>query len=106
MRRCRLDALALALLTACATTPHPPLTNTDPYERELAALRYEARLFTVSDPDPEPVEVAEEDFHRAMRTMLPEVPPSALPRSQHSGCCPSPWRAACWQRSMRAAWCA
>jgi hypothetical protein len=80
MRSCRLDALALALLTACATTPHPPLTDTDPYERELAALRYEARLFTVSDPDPEPVEVTADDFHRAMRTMLPEVPPSALPK--------------------------
>jgi hypothetical protein len=80
MRACRLDALALALLTACATTTHPPLTNTAPYERELAALRYEARLFTVNDPDPEPVEVAEEDFHRAMRKLLPDVPPSTLPK--------------------------
>jgi hypothetical protein len=34
----------------------------------------------VSDPDPEPVEVAEEDFHRAMRKLLPDVPPSALPK--------------------------
>lgn len=76
----RLDALALALLAACATTPHPPLSNTDPYERELAALRYEAHLFTVSAPDPEPVEVSEEDFHRAMRKLLPDVPPSALPK--------------------------
>jgi hypothetical protein len=80
MKCCRLDALALALLAACATTPHPPPTNTDPYERELAALRYEAHLFTVSDPDPEPVEVSEEDFHRAMRKLLPDVPPSALPK--------------------------
>jgi len=80
VKSCRLDALALALLTACATTPHPPLTDSDPYERELAALRYEAHLFTVSDPDPEPEEVAEEDFHRAMRTMLPGVPLSALPK--------------------------
>jgi len=76
----RLDALALALLAACATTPHPPLTSTDPYERERAALRYEAHLFTVSDPDSEPVEVSEKDFHRAMRKMLPGVPPSALPK--------------------------
>jgi hypothetical protein len=80
MRCCRLDAVALALLTACATTPHPAPTDTDPYERELAALRYEARLFTVSDPNPEPVEVAEEDFHRAMRKLLPDVPSSALPK--------------------------
>jgi hypothetical protein len=49
-------------------------------ERELAALRYEAHLFTVSDPDPEPVEITEEDFYRAMRKMLPDVPPSALPK--------------------------
>jgi hypothetical protein len=76
----RLDALALALLTACATTPHPPPTDTAPDERELAALRYEARLFTLSDPDPEPVEVDEEDFRRAMRALLPDVPPSALPK--------------------------
>jgi hypothetical protein len=80
MKCCRLDALALALLTACATTPHPPLTDTDPYERELAALRYEARLFTADDPAPEPVEVTQEDFHRAMRTLLPEVTPSARPK--------------------------
>jgi hypothetical protein len=80
MRCCRLDAMALALLTACATTPHPPHTSTELYERELTALRYEARLFTVSNPDPEPVEVDEEDFHRAMRKLLPDVPPSALPK--------------------------
>jgi hypothetical protein len=80
MKCCRLDALALALLTACATTPHPPLTETDPYARELAALRYEARLLSVSEPDSEPVEVDEEDFRRAMRKLLPDVPPSALPK--------------------------
>ena len=80
MKGCRLDAVALALLTACATTPHPAPTNTDPFERELTALRYEARLFTVSDPDPEPVEVDEEDFRRAMRALLPDVPPSGLPK--------------------------
>ncbi len=80
MKCYRLDALALALLAACATTPHPAPTSSDPYEKELDALRYEARLFTVSDPDPEPVEVDEEDFHRAMRELLPDVPPSALPK--------------------------
>jgi hypothetical protein len=80
MRACRLDALALALLTACATTPHPIPTDTDPFERELAALRYEARLFTVSDPDPALVEVDEEDFRRAMKALLPDVPPSSLPK--------------------------
>ncbi len=80
MRCCRLDAVALALLAACATTPHPAPTGTDPYEHELTTLRYEARLFTVSDQDPEPVKVDEEDFRRAMRTMLPDVPPSALPK--------------------------
>src|SRR4051812_17347908 len=78
MKCCRLDALALALLTACATTPHPSLQDVDPYERELATLRYETYLFTGNAPGDEPVEVAEEDFHRAMRTMLPGVPPSAL----------------------------
>jgi hypothetical protein len=46
----------------------------------LAALRYEARLFTVSDPASEPVKVDEEDFRRALRRMLPDVPPSALPK--------------------------
>jgi len=80
VKGCRLDALALALLTACATTPHPLPADIDPYERELAALRYEAHRFTVSDPDSGPEEVAREDFHRAMRTMLPEVPLSALPK--------------------------
>jgi hypothetical protein len=80
MKCCRLDALALALLTACATTPHPPLADADPYARELAALRYEARLFTESDPDSRPVEVSEEDFHRAMSKLLLDVPPSALPK--------------------------
>src|SRR5438045_1070513 len=80
MKCCRLDALALALLTACATTPSPPLTNSSPYERELAALRYEAHLFTVSDPDPEPEQVAEVDFHQAMRALLPAVPRSATPK--------------------------
>ena len=80
MKCYRLDALALALLTACATTPHPPLTGIDPGERELAALRYEAHLFTVNDPGPEPEEVTEEDFHRAMSVMLPGVPSSALPK--------------------------
>jgi hypothetical protein len=54
--------------------------DTAPYERELAALRYEAHLFTISDPDPEPEEIDEEDFHRAMRAMLPGVPLSALPK--------------------------
>jgi hypothetical protein len=80
MRCCRLDAVALALLTACATTPHPAPTDTDPDERELAALRYEARLFTVNDPAPAPVEVDEEEFRRAMRKLLPDVPLSALPK--------------------------
>jgi hypothetical protein len=80
MRCCRLDAVALALLTACASTPHPAPTDTDSYERELAALRYEARLFTASDADPEPVEVDEEDFRHAMRKLLPDVLPSALPK--------------------------
>jgi hypothetical protein len=80
MSCCRLDALALALLTACATTPHPPPTNAAPYERELGALRYEARLLSASAPDSEPVEVNEEDFRRAMRKLLLDVPPSTLPK--------------------------
>lgn len=80
MKCCRLDALALALLTACATTPSPPLTNISPDERELAALRYEAHLFTVDDSDEEPEPVTEEDFRRAMRTLLPAVPRSATPK--------------------------
>lgn len=66
MKSCRLDALALALLTACAaTTPYPRPTDTNPQGWELEALRYEAYLFTGGTPDEEPVEVAEEDFHRA-----------------------------------------
>lgn len=80
MKCCRLDALALALLTACATTPSPPLTNSPPYDRELAALRYEAHLFTMSGSDEEPEQVAKEDFHRVMRTLLPTVPRSATPK--------------------------
>jgi len=80
MKCSRLDALALALLAACATTPHLSPTDVDPTERELAALRYEAYVFTLSDPAPEPEKVGEEDFHRAMRVMLPGVPLSALPK--------------------------
>ncbi|KFE67633.1 hypothetical protein [Hyalangium minutum] len=80
MKCYRLDALALALLTACATTPAPPPTHSDSTEWELAALRYEAHLLTVSDPDPEPEQVTEEDFHRAMSTLLPAVPLSTTPK--------------------------
>jgi hypothetical protein len=80
MRCCRLDALALALLTACSTTPHPSLTDTKHGERAWVALRHETHLFNVSDPGQEPEEVTQGDFHRAMRMMLPDVPRASLPK--------------------------
>jgi hypothetical protein len=86
--------------------PHPAPTNTDPYERELDALRYEAHLFTVSDSDPEPVEVDEEDFHRAMRKLLPSVPPSALPKESAQWLLSQPLAGSLLAEGKRGAWCA
>jgi hypothetical protein len=80
MKCYRMDALALALLTACASTPSLRFTAADAYERELATLRYEAHLFTVSDSASKAETVTSEDFVRAMSVMLPDVPPSALPK--------------------------
>ncbi|MBN1208665.1 MAG: hypothetical protein JXB05_27640 [Myxococcaceae bacterium] len=78
----RLDALALALLTACASTPRPPPANTDPHEAQVSALRYELRDLTSGATGTEPVEVEDEDFREAVGAALRHVPPPADPRQQ------------------------
>jgi hypothetical protein len=80
LKRSRLDALALVLLTACASTPRVAPTSADPYEAELRALRYELRVLTAGAVDTQPVQVSATDFLESMRRLAAEVHPSGQPR--------------------------
>jgi hypothetical protein len=73
-------ATLLVWLTACASAPRVPTTSTDPYEAELAAIRYELRVLTAGAVNTEPVEVDKEDFQEAMQTLALHVPTSERPR--------------------------
>jgi hypothetical protein len=76
----RLDALMLALLTACASTPRVQPERVDPDEAQLSAIRYELRVLTAGAVQTEPVEVDKEDFQEALRELAGEVRPSERPR--------------------------
>jgi hypothetical protein len=73
-------ALLLVWLTACASTSRVPTPSADPYEAELAAIRYELRVLTAGAVETQPVKVAEEDFREAMAQMARQVPVSERPR--------------------------
>jgi hypothetical protein len=53
--------------------------DVDPEEAQLAAARYELRVLTAEDSSREPVVVSKQDFHRAMRRLAEEIPPTAQP---------------------------
>ncbi len=80
MKCSRLDALALALLTACASTPRVAPRSSEPYEAELRALRYDLHVLTAGAVDTEPVQVSSKDFLVGMRRLAAEVHPSGQPR--------------------------
>jgi hypothetical protein len=74
-------ALFLVLLTACAGIPraaHPDV-GAAPEVAHLAAARYELRELTPDTGRREPVVVSKQDFHRAMRMLAAEIPPTAQP---------------------------
>jgi hypothetical protein len=73
-------ALFLLWLTACASAPRVPATSTNPDEAELAAIRYELRVLTAGAVATQPVEVAAEDFRKAMSKVALHVPVSERPR--------------------------
>jgi hypothetical protein len=73
-------ATLLVWLTACASVPRVPATSIDPYEAELAAMRYELRVLTAGAVDTQPVEVDAEDFQEAMKTLALHVRASERPR--------------------------
>jgi hypothetical protein len=72
-------ALFLVLLTACSGGPRVahPQVDVDPEEVQLAAARYELRVFTPDTNSREPVELSKRDFHRAMRLLAAEISPSS-----------------------------
>ncbi|MDY7226399.1 hypothetical protein [Hyalangium rubrum] len=69
--------MALALLTACASTTPRVSANLDSYERELDAAHYSLSEFTVGDGEGAPVEVGREDFQKALAELARSVPFSA-----------------------------
>ncbi|MFL5346782.1 MAG: hypothetical protein ACJ8AT_18530 [Hyalangium sp.] len=73
MRWKQAGALLMAVLTGCASTPRALYSQVDPYEAELAAMRYELHVLTANSGQSEPVEVSREDFQRAMRTIARTV---------------------------------
>ncbi|WP_224368725.1 SitA5 family polymorphic toxin [Hyalangium versicolor] len=62
-------ALLMTYLTACAGTPRAQYRESDAAEREVAAARYELHVLTAGSGPTKPVEVAGEDFQRAMRVL-------------------------------------
>jgi hypothetical protein len=76
----RLEALALVLLTACASTPRVAPRQVDPDEAELNAVRYELRVLTAGAVKTEPVRVDKESFREALSALAREVRPSEQPR--------------------------
>ncbi len=74
------SATLLVWLTACASAPRVSATSIDPYEAELAAMRYELRVLTAGAVDTQPVEVNAEDFQEAMKTLALHVRASERPR--------------------------
>ena len=79
MRLRQVGAGLLTYLTACAGTPRALYPDTDPYEAQLAAARYELHVLTADTGASEPVQVNTEDFQRAMRGLAREVRPPAQP---------------------------
>jgi hypothetical protein len=73
-------ATLLVWLTACASSPRVSATSADPYEAELAAIRYELRVLTAGAVDTQPVKVDAEDFQEAMKTLALHVRASERPR--------------------------
>jgi hypothetical protein len=67
MRGREWGALFLVWLTACAGAPRRVVAETDPYEAELDAIRYEVRVLTAGAVETEPVELDAEDFRKAMQ---------------------------------------
>ncbi|MDC0711512.1 hypothetical protein POL68_23780 [Stigmatella sp. ncwal1] len=78
----QVSAVLLAVLAACAGTPRMPAS--EPHQAELAAIQYEVRVLTVGAVTIEPVEVDAEDFQKALRKLIREVPPSERPRETAS----------------------
>jgi hypothetical protein len=76
MTRREWGALFLAWLTACVGAPRRGAAETDPYEAELKAIRYEVRVLTAGAVETEPVEVDEEDFQKVMQVLARHVPAS------------------------------
>jgi hypothetical protein len=66
-------------LVACASTPNAIHAEADPYEAELAAVRYSLHSLSAGEVKAEPVEVETEEFRRALRMLAPGLPFSAQP---------------------------
>ncbi|MDY7232063.1 hypothetical protein [Hyalangium rubrum] len=75
----QVGALLLAVLTACVSAQRGAAGSTDPYEAELAALRYEVRVLTAGAVHAEPLELDEGDFQSAMRELARNVQSSSRP---------------------------
>ncbi|WP_224372786.1 SitA5 family polymorphic toxin [Hyalangium versicolor] len=75
----QVGAVLMTYLTACAGTPRALYAESDPAEAELAAARYELHVLTAGSGPSEPVEVAREDFQRAMRVLARGYRPGAQP---------------------------
>jgi len=69
----------MVLLLACSGTPRAVHADADPYEAELAAVRYDLRVLSPDSSREAPVAVGPEDFQRTLRALAREIPATDQP---------------------------